>query len=459
MIVPFGPWLPDQPRYNNPCITATNVYPTLNGYKRFLGPSSAATDALAASPVGALSFRRSNGVRETFVGTETALYRKNGETWTSVGTGYSNSTYWRFQVYGSRVVATNGIDNPQKFDLATDSSFSTLTNAPICERFIVIRDVLVALNTANNDIQFSAVNDSEDWTVLGGGGNQDLFDGGPVISGVGGEYGIIFQEFATVRMDFVGGDLRFTFDKIEGAIGAADSESVVPYKGGAFYLSSEGFQFFDGAQSQNISDEKVTRTFISAIANARGTSGGDTRVTSSGDIRVVRNAGADAIIGAHDPDNSVVAWSYNGATGRRIILYNYKLGRWAESDVDVAYLHTSYQAGGVVLAGFNSLDELVFFDTDDLTSTISTGDMDLANGQSVFVSSVRGIVDAAHDVTVGKKSFVGSTESTVSASSQATGRCALRSYGRLHRFELTPTAQFTEAVGVDVETRQGGSRY
>lgn len=460
MIIPFGPWRPDQPDFGNSCITAQNVYPIENGYGPFLGPT-VVSDPLPSAPKGVISFRQVSGKRETFVGTETGLYRLDGDTWTDVSnpSGYENSGHWAFAVYGGRLIATNGLDNPQKFDFASSSTFSDLTNAPKHRFPIVIKESLVALDltdNSGNEVAFSAVNDSETWSAAGGGGAQSFADGGPVVGGTGGEFGVVLQEFGVTRMDFVGGDLRFTFDQIEGGIGCTDASSIVRYQGQTFYLSSDGFQSFNGAQSQNISDQQVTKTFFSEAANIRATAAGDTRVTDSGDIRVVSET--NVVQGALDPQNSVVAWSYQAVGARKIILYNYRLGRWAEATPTVTELHTSAQPGGLVLAGFNDSFELVLLDGTPLTATLSTGELQLFKGRSGFVSSVRGLVDAAHDITVGKKTDLADTETTTTASSNSNGKCSLRSHGRYHRFELSPTAAFTEISGIDVEARQGGAK-
>ena len=122
-------------------------------------------------------------------------------------------------------------------DTDSDPDFADIPNAPIAAFFIVILDILVAL--AVNDgsifqIKFSAVNDSEKWTADCGGGAQQVPDGGPVIGGTGGDYGVILQENGLRRMAFVGGDLRFRTDRIEGAIGCVAADSIVKYKGRTF---------------------------------------------------------------------------------------------------------------------------------------------------------------------------------------------------------------------------------
>lgn len=461
MIINFGPWLPDQPRFGNTCITAENVYPSANGYRPFKG-SSAITAALPSLCIGNISFKRVSGGLETFAGTSTGLYRLNGTSWDDVApSAYSPSAFWRFAVYGDILVATNGVDNPQKFDLSSDTQFSDLTNAPKHKFPIVVRDTLVALDLTDGSgfqVKWSAVNDATDWTAASGGGAQVLPDGGPVVGGTGGEYGVILQEQGLTRMDFVGGDLRFTFDKIEGAVGCIAKNSIVQYKGRTFFLSDEGFQVFDGAETTNISNEICTRTFFSELAAAEPltTDTGEDIVTDLGEIISV--GALQAVDGALDPRNSCVVWKYPTSTTTKLIIYNYSLNRWSYSNAVIDQLLTLQQVGGPVLAGMDSSDMLASFSGSDLTAVVSTGDLQLIKGRGTSVNCIRGLVDAAHDITVGKKYDLADTETTVSGSSNSNGKVSLRARSRYHRIQVSPTAAFTELTGVDVEVAPAGGR-
>jgi len=439
-IINFGPWLPDRPSFQNSCITATNVRPVTNGYAPFNGFGTALSDALAGV-IGVLSFKRVNGTIEHFAGTATKLYRLVAGVWTDVSRAtpaYSAATFWRFAMYGDRLIATNGIDAVQKFDLATDATFSDLNGTPPIHRFpIVIRDFLVAIDVQDGsgfEVKWSANNNSEKWTADCGAGAQDFLDGGPVVGGTGGEIGTILQERGVTRMTFVGGDLRFTFDRIEGAVGCIAPDSIVELKGNTFYLSNEGFQLFDGVTSKNISDEAVSDFFFGLLDSAN--------------VLQVR--------GALDQRNSSVIWSYPTSTTPRLIGYNYALGRWFEANLSVPILHTRISSAGDVLAGFDSANKLAALDGVILSATVSTGDLQLAKDNKTFVLNARGLVDAAHDITVGKKNALSDIEATVIGSSNTNGRAPVRSNGRYHRIQLQPTTTWTELVGVDIEAVPSG---
>lgn len=437
-VIPYGPFAPDQPRLGNTCVTATNVLPGINGYRPFPGPT-VVTDALVASCVGVISFKQVDGTIDTFAGTTTKLFRLNGTSWDdvsrTVGGAYATGTFWQFAVYGKRLIATNGIDEPQAFDLGVDTDFADLPNAPIAAFFIVIRDVLVAL--AVNDgsifqIKFSAVNDSEKWTADCGGGAQQVPDGGPVIGGTGGEFGVVLQESGLTRMEFVGGDLRFTFDKIEGAVGCISSESIVEYKGRTFYLSEEGFQLFDGAESKNISDELISDFFFDDVADAT------------------------AVRGALWLDKSVVVWVHS--SGTKAIIYNYRTQRWASTTLAAADCVHAFVATRVNLGAFDGDDKLVTFtSTTLLAAIISTGDLELSPGSNSFVKSVTGLIDSNFEIRIGSKRKLKDTE-VIKTKKSYDGKADIRVDARYHRIELRPIGTWTEVTSVDVEAVRSGKR-
>src|SRR5690554_6208880 len=118
--VPVGPWLPDQPDYQNPGSTeALNVIPAARSYRPLPGfvPTGGAMDARVQ---GAISVRGIDGTIKNFAGDATKLYDWDGVTWNDVtrttGGAYATGSDggWEFEQFGDLVVAVNGIDAPQK---------------------------------------------------------------------------------------------------------------------------------------------------------------------------------------------------------------------------------------------------------------------------------------------------------------------------------------------------------
>src|SRR3546814_14073958 len=120
----FGPYLPDLAPLNlDGLVTADGVYPTANGYRPVLGFIEAENGTLAARALGAYSARATDGSVFVFAGTTSNLYLYDNTGWASVASGFSATDLigWRFVRYGALVVATNGVDAIQQYDIESDS--------------------------------------------------------------------------------------------------------------------------------------------------------------------------------------------------------------------------------------------------------------------------------------------------------------------------------------------------
>src|SRR5690606_31673123 len=117
--------------------------------------------------------RTASGTIATFAGTATKLYRFN-ETdliWddvTRASSDYSSSFRWVMKQFGDRVLATNGTDPIQKFDLSSDSEFTNLDGSPpVCRSLIVVGDFVVALGIdgAPDTVRWCGINNTEKWEI------------------------------------------------------------------------------------------------------------------------------------------------------------------------------------------------------------------------------------------------------------------------------------------------------
>lgn len=116
-------------------------------------------------------------------------------------------------------------------------------------------------------MQWSAINNATSWTADPAtlADFQDLpGDGGWIQKVVGGDYGVIIQERAVFRMDFVGSPLIFQFNQVLRNIGTPIPNSVVSYRDLVFFLSEDGFYVFDGSQAHPIGENRVDRTIRAA---------------------------------------------------------------------------------------------------------------------------------------------------------------------------------------------------
>ena len=312
----FGEYLPDLAPYGLDGLTvASGVYPAANGY-RPVGSFTASPDGtLAAQCLGAYAARAGDGTVYVFAGTTSNLYSYTGSAWSSKGSGYTGSSLigWRFERFGNLVIATNGVDAMQKFDLATPTTFSALGGTPPTARYLaVVRDFLFAGFAGGSSIKvrWSAINNCEAWTIgTAQADEQDMPTGGEITGITGGEYGLVFQEKRIVRMTYVGGDLIFQFDEISSNIGCIAPWSIAQAGNLVFFLSEQGFMVCDGSSARPIGSEKIDRTW--GASAVRGYYPNMSAVT--------------------DPKNNLVLWALPDTSGNpsTIYIYNWTLGRWS----------------------------------------------------------------------------------------------------------------------------------
>src|SRR5688572_12027694 len=131
--LPFADWRPDVSDLNAQYTgSATNVLPRGDGFGPFPG-HVAFTSALAATCRGYF-FARNEDVLVVFAATETKIYQLDNTTltWTDVSQGggayaaLSANENWQFAQFNNFVIAVQGNEDPQVFDLSTDTEFSDL---------------------------------------------------------------------------------------------------------------------------------------------------------------------------------------------------------------------------------------------------------------------------------------------------------------------------------------------
>jgi hypothetical protein len=205
---------------------------------------------------------------------------------------------------------------------------------------------------------------------------------------VGGEYGVIFQERAITRMDYIGSPSVFQMSKIESNRGTQAPGSVVKVGNFIAYLGLDGFYIFDGNQSAPIGTNKIDKTFYADLDSSY----------------------FDRICSAVDSSKQIIYWAYPNADAidgnpNRILCYNYSPNatkRWSliDSGIDIEALFTSFSEGytldsldaistsidalefsldsrvwtgdDLLLSAFNSTHKLANFTGSALTATIET---------------------------------------------------------------------------------------
>jgi hypothetical protein len=482
-IIPLGAWTPDQPDVQGPNLTvARGVYARKRGYSPFPGLTESSA-ALEGACLGAYAARDIDQAAHMFAGTDTKLYELIGVTWTDrskVG-GYgpsSDSTRWRFTAYGDRQIATNGIDNPQYFDMSSGgSAFADLPNAPVALYCAVLGPFLVFLSTAGNSMRvvWSGFEDSEGYTAgVNQSDFQDLTDGGRITGAVPTQNALfIFQEKCVRRMLYVGGDLIMQIDKLFDGIGCIEPNSLVAYGQIMFFLDESGWMMFDGAsQPQSIGDEVFDEWFLADSTRAYWYS----------------------MSAAIDPGKKIAAWAY-ASTGSgsgmpdAILLYNYQVGKASyvrlnteflfpgaslgvsfddltSTDVDTMTVSSDdpiFLGGTFYFGAFSTAHKSGSFSGDNVEATLETGLAQLADGRRAVVEWVRPITDA-ESVTVAVGAVVkasGALTFNSAVSQQTSGRCPQRdANGFFHALKIVVPASedWTYVDGFELSARQAGVR-
>jgi hypothetical protein len=471
--IQFEEWLPDQPSIAS-LRDAKNVYPTGIGYAPF--PNDEDFSDSAASNLNSVFGAKFDDEVVIFGGSADKLYKFDATDLdldnVSKSGNYTGGV-WSFTQFGKKVICANNQAKLQSWTIGTSTLFADLdSNAPIAKYCTVIRDFVFAANldagTNPNKVQWSDINDETTWTTgsTSQSDSQIIPDGGDITGITGGEFGLIFLERSIHRCTYVGSPLYWQFDNISRGLGCLNGNSIAQYGATTFFLSDDGFYKCDGNAVTGIGTEKVDRFFF---ADADQTD-------------------FDTMSAAADPIKKLVIWNYSNVDGgRSILIYNWQLDKWSRATTEtdgVGSISTTgytlealettlgytsidtlpaslddplWVGGRFLFAGFKD-DKIVTFTGSTYNSELITPDIEV--GYNSVATLVRPQVDnGSADVKVASRKELNDNiqfGSPVSASSE--GRASVRSAGRYHRFSISPTGNWTNAVSIDVDFRTQGNR-
>jgi hypothetical protein len=472
-MIPFGEFAPDIALYNMEVAqTATNVLPGINSYLP-LKTLAATGEALDAPCVGAVTLKDDDLTNYIYAGDATKLYGLTTATSTdySKALGYTdNAERWYFEKWGNQVIASKFGDTPQIMTLG-GTTFADLSGTPPQGRTVaVVRDFVVFGNTYDatggnqpQRVWWSGFDDETQWTA---GTNQSNYStlqgtGGNIQMIVGGEYGIIFQEKSIWRMDYEGVPTVWRFDEVEPGRGTSAPGSVVEVGADIYFLGQDGFYVLqNGTVSEPIGNSKVDRYLFNDLDESN-----------------LAN-----ITSAVNPETGHIFWAYpsgSATNGKpdKILIYNYKIGRWSTAIEDIQILFTGvgsvytleeldsfgtvdtistsfdsaiWQGGAFKLGAFNSSNQLSAFSGDYMTATIETGQI-YTEGKKTEVSSVRPIIDGTVQITMLTKNNLTTDTELVDGpiALDGSGKADFRTNARYHRIRATVTDGFTHAMGVE----------
>lgn len=461
---------PDQSDSSNVLLEAKNVYAAVDTYrpvKAFNGISA----ALDAEFKGGGSFINSAGTATLLAGTANGLESLGSGTWTTKLAALSVTGRWKFAQFGNFVICVNGLAT-QNYNLTT-STAAALSAAPTgIDTFIVGQFAVIAQPDGDRlKVAWSAVDDHTSWTAGTNSSGFNLFyEGGEVMGGTGGEYGVIFQRFAITRMNLTGDAAApFAFDQLTNNYGCASKASIISAGRTTFWLSDRGFMGIDDGQAiQPIGTEKIDRYFAARVP--------------ADDY--------ERIFAFVDPVNKLVGWGAPGAPGF-LLLYNWELQRWTTAEFNFTGLMSGYTAsetleglaatytdldampyslddsrfsgGSPRLYAVNSDRELGTLTGANLMATFRPALFEPIKGKATRMNAVWPDTDATTGIAVkiDNRQRKGNNERITSAGTLRTsGRMPIRCTGRFVRPTLTieAGAVWSYCNGLELEYEQGAER-
>lgn len=445
------------------------------------------TSALEAAPLGGISVKHLDGGVSFFAGSAEKLFLLDNTTllWDDVSkaaTTYAATTAapWSFAAFGNFVIAVNQNNDPQVYEIGTDTQFRDLAGSPPRAGVVKIWGDFVALMrlTGNpNRVQWSGLNDCEFWTPGSSNSDyQDFPDGGVVQGSTEATNPIIFLESSIYRGTFVPGSVEiFTFQKIHDKRGAKSPYSIASRGVYTFYADEGGFfQISPDGSISPIGFEKVDRTVFKRL-----------NVTA-----------ISRIFGAVDPFYSRVYWAmdYTGdGVYNEMLVYDWQLGKWAPIDIQALSIFPmvttgytlesldtisaslddlpfsldskAWQGGAPLLAGFGTDFALGSFSGDNLEATITTPEIGDTTGQVMRTTSSYPVVDTdtvfvSIGVRMRRHHYEPITWLPEQSPSYNTGRVRKVSRARFHRFKTRiPAGElWSHAKGIDIDSAPAGFR-
>lgn len=452
--------------------------------------------AVAAAVRGAFIARTSAGAAVIFAGTATALYKFAGistayeDVTRTVGGAYALGTdaAWQFDQFGDVVIAVNGTDAPQYFDLTSSTDFAVLAGSPptgaagvkVVGDHVWLYNFTTALGPSGivpngkSQINWSGFRDYDYWTIGEKSCDFATFPSGGFVQGVTTELaGLVFLERAVWR--FVKDETKiFDFAPIQGAQGTVSPYSIIQNESEALYYGTPGFAAIGSDGLRQIGNEWVNNWFLGQINQSR----------------------LKTIIGAMDPVRKRAYWIYPDSSNsssytRNGIICHDLLNQerpWSKASIetefllpgaspgatlsDLATLYTTlsgvpfpigsdaWLGGAPRLAAFDSSHRLTFFTGNGVQATVETAEFMPIPGQRFYVSGFRitGDASAATGRVYVKERPQDALSTGASASLTTEGQIPVRSSGRILKCEATIPAGETWSFISGVDFNDGDVR-
>ena len=489
--IPLGPWLPDLPFYENPgLVEAKNCIPVDKYYQSYL-PLVTTGDALTARVIGAFAALDTSGDTFIYAGIDSALYLKNGSSWTDLGTAFTTADtgYWRFAQFDTTIIATNFSDLPRAITpgASTSAALATSGTAPkgrqvgVINRFVVIGDTDYAGDLIPHRIQWSALGTARDWPIPNTSDARTKQSGEQVLPamygavtaiGSGEFFGLIFQRRAITRATYVGGDVVFQFQDYEKTRGCWFPQSMIQVGNLWYFIAADGFYVTDGTSVTAIGDGKFDKTFFADCDQTY----------------------AERVTAAYDYTTKCVMWSYPNFSAtdgipNRLIIFSTVDGRATNVDDTMELIFPSvsdgytleqldalygdldsipgsldspiFQGGANTVMAFANDHTIGTFSGTALTARFDTAEFDFNPMGYMFVRGVRPrVTGSPTGITIAISSRENQddesrTFGTATSRTARTGICDFRENVKYGSLRCEVIGGFDKALGLDVDGEAG----
>ncbi len=275
-MTPLLGFVPDLPKTTpGGIVDCLNLVPSTSGMDGAPTPVDVAgVGPLAAACRGGAIGESTAGVRRLFAGTQTKLYSYVTASWDDVSragsyTGSADSR-WSFCQFGDFTVAANGVDEMQQ---ASSGDFTDIASAPVAKIVVSVANFVMAFNTIDGTYGTStdrwwcsAIFDHTDWTpsVTTQSNTGRLVSVGGAINAAlpFGEQVVAYKSRAMWLGTYVGGDVVWQFDRVQGDVGCVGQEAVCDAQGVHIFVGDDNIWAFDGVRPRPIADNSVRQWFI-----------------------------------------------------------------------------------------------------------------------------------------------------------------------------------------------------
>ena len=412
----------------------------------------------------------------------------------------ASTDQWQWTYFNGDIIATDFVDAPQYFTLASSAWFSALPGSPPKGRYVAaVKNAFVVFGNTFDSVNgnmpqriwWSAAGNAKlnGWPTPGTAAAAQVQSGATDLLGTAGWVqaiaaplsnadAAIFQEYGVRRMVYAGPPDVFDFLPAENVRGTPSPYSVVVANGNAYYLGQDGFYGFDGVDSAPIGLDQVDAMFFGNGSDA------------------VDQSNLNRVIGAADPLRRIIWWAYPasdnvGGNPTRLLGYHWGFNRWCIVQITIetlgrllslgytldqlwtvlgftiddlpAPLDSRVWTGGQLLFGvFDTNHKLNYLTGPNLAATVETQEIQPFKGRRTLVTGARPWVDGGTpNVSIGHRETLQSNVTyTPAVAVNKLGFSGVRTSGRYTRGVITTNSGdvWTNLSGIELNGKPQGTR-